>query len=99
MLVLGVEGSADLANDGHPIDENGSHHSEVMHDASPDGNTDPEPENEVCEHCCHGHSVSLVVRTVTANIALPHPDLAVAEGRALIAQSQAPPTPPPKTTV
>ena len=99
MLMLSFHGSADVANGGHPIDETARHHSEDMHDASTDNNTAQKPENVTCEHCCHGHSVGLVVRTTTATIAVPHPDLAVGQGHTLVTQSHAPPTPPPKTTV
>lgn len=99
MLTIGIEGSADMANDGHSLDETGSHHSEVMHDATPDGNPDSEPDNEQCEHCCHGHTVGLAIRALTTSAIPAHPVIGIRLDQGPINRSQAPPTPPPKATV
>lgn len=95
MLVLGFESSADMANDGHPIDPEGSHHSEVMHDSPADPDGDPEPDNENCEHCCHGHCAGIGTRAAANSIAFAASGHA--PGRAPHYQNfaQAPPTPPP----
>ena len=99
MLFMGIESSADMANDGHPLDSNGSHHSEVMHEYSSDPGADSEPDNENCEHCCHGHSASATVRTIANTFIFSHQAMNNRDSHVFIAQPQAPPTPPPKTTV
>ncbi len=99
MLVMGIESSTDMANDGHPLDGKGSHHNEVMHESSSDPGADSEPESENCEHCCHGHSFSVTIRSIGASIAFTHQAMNIFDDHLFIAQSQAPPTPPPKTSV
>ena len=99
MFTMGIESSVDKANDGHPIDQTGAHHSEVMHESSPNPGADSEPDREYCEHCCHGHSFSVTVRSFAASFTFSHLAMNNRDRHMFIAQPQAPLTPPPKTRV
>lgn len=99
VLVMGIESSADMANGGHLLDSEGSHHNEVMHESSSNPGVDSEPDRENCEHCCHGHSFSVTVRSIAASVTFSRLAMINLDGQVFIAQPQAPPTPPPKTSV
>lgn len=99
VFIMGIESSTDMANDGHPLDGKGSHHNEVMHESSSDPGADSEPDRENCEHCCHGHSFSVTVRSFAASVTFSRLAMNNRNGHVFIAQPQAPPTPPPKTSV
>lgn len=95
MLVLGFESSADMANEGHPIDPEGSHHSEVLHDSPADSGGDPEPDSENCEHCCHGHTAGISTRATANSIVFIVSGHEPSRASQYLNFAQAPPTPPP----
>ncbi len=96
VLFMSVEGAADVASEGHPHSDNLAHQLDADLPESPDtnSNTDPDRSDDHCEHCCHGHVVSITVQlhTPTLTGATDHQ-----RGGAphVVNHAQAPPTPPP----
>jgi len=88
VLFMSAEGAFDMMIDGHPHDDN------LSQQVDTNSNTDTEQDATHCEHCCHGHLVSIGVQHASMALvyvtghqrrSTPH----------VLNHDQAPPTPPP----
>lgn len=95
VLFMSVEGAADSVIEGHAHGDGASHSSDTLEPADLDPASDPEPDAEHCEQCCHGHTVSVMATgapSATSFIVSDHAAGARAPAHSFV---QAPPTPPP----
>ena len=96
MLYMSAEGAVDVASDGHPHGDDLTHQIDATPSLSPSTDTAPDTnlENDHCEHCCHGHLVSITSKLESALLADANDHLTIHVPRVLN-YAQAPPTPPP----
>ena len=96
VLFLSVDGAADVASEGHPHSGDLAHQLDADMSVSADTNSDTGPDQDAdhCEHCCHGHVVSITVQLFAPTLigATDHQCFGAPH---VVNHAQAPPTPPP----
>lgn len=96
VLFMSVEGAADVASEGHPHSDDLAHQLDADMPVSPDTNSDTDSDRDAdhCEHCCHGHVVSITVQLLAPTL-LGVTDHQRRGAPHVVNHAQAPPTPPP----
>ena len=97
VLFMSLDGAADIPSVGHPHgdeevyqrDSQPTTTTAVVTDSTADQNA------EHCEHCCHGHVVSIAEQEASVTPPLTLPDRKVVPDLHVRNLAQAPPTPPP----
>ena len=97
VLFLSLEGATDVAIDGVPHGDEGAHLSEFGHPLEEhDGSVpDSQLDGDHCEHCCHGHSSTIVSQLASINAPLIASGHRAEKKDRVRNFTQAPPTPPP----
>ena len=99
ILLVSVEGAADVVVDGVPHGDPAGHLQEFGHslEAHTDESSNALSDGEHCEHCCHGHSSSIAQSELMTTAAESHGTTQTLYVDQLWFLFLSPPTPPPDT--
>ena len=94
MLFMSAEGAIDTASDGHPHGDDLAHQVDVPESLASNTGPDASLADDHCEHCCHGHLVSISSKLELAPLVggTDHQSSGIPY---VLNYAQAPPTPPP----
>ena len=97
LLFVSIEGAADVVLDGVPHGSDSSHLEEFGHLLNAHDGEIPDKvlDGEHCEHCCHGHSVSIVMNVACIPMPASGSSPELSHSDFVLSLAQAPPTPPP----
>jgi len=97
VLFASLEGAADVAIDGIPHGDEVTHEQEFGHSLDRHGGeqSDTELDGDHCDHCCHGHTSSLVAAIAAFSTTTFLSGQPIGRSANILNFAQAPPTPPP----
>jgi len=95
VLFMSVDGAADIASTGHPHGGDPAHLIDDHSVVSQDTTSESEFDIDHCEHCCHGHTSSIVAYVTVVTPTLIGNDQQPCCAPHVGNFAQAPPTPPP----
>jgi hypothetical protein len=95
VLVMSAEGATDVATDGVPHGDDLMHQIDATKSCSSDTSSDTDLEGVHCQHCCHGHVVSITPHFLATTAHTAATEFQPGETPHVPNYAQAPPTPPP----
>ncbi len=95
VLFMSLDGAADIESTGHPHGDDGGQLYAAQTVSSVDTASASDFDVQHCEHCCHGHTFSIVGQIAAILPSLIDTDQQAAVAPQIRHSAHAPPTPPP----
>jgi len=95
VLFMSAEGAMDVASDGLPHGDDLMHQIDATMSSSSDTSSDSDLEGVHCEHCCHGHVISITGHFLACTAHIDATEYQRGEMPHVLNYAQVPPTPPP----
>ncbi len=95
VLFMSVDGAADIETSGHPHGDGAASLVDSQSAPTADVASNSDFDIDHCEHCCHGHTFSIVGQVTVVLPPMIETDLQVAIAPQVRHSAHAPPTPPP----
>ena len=95
VLVMSAEGAMDVATDGLPHGDDLMHQIDATKSSSNDTSSNTDLEGVHCQHCCHGHVLSITPHFLATTAHIAATEHQCGETPYVLNYAQAPPIPPP----